>query len=142
MTAAPFSDLEDATEALYYIEPKDRDPRLEEARQMAFRREAKKLCPTVRVCAVPNAGKRTQWEAAKAKREGLTAGIPDCICLWLGGGIAWIEFKAADTMPSPAQHEFLNALVRQGHNAAVFRQELTALRWLKSLGAPFLCGEL
>jgi hypothetical protein len=35
----------------------------------------RKLCRGIKVFAVPNAGKRTQWAAAKAKREGHAQGL-------------------------------------------------------------------
>lgn len=122
----------------WHLDPKDSDPRDELARQAAFIRDAKIICPGVDIIAVPNAGKRTRWAAAKAKREGLTAGALDLIATWRGGGIAFLEFKSAKTMPDANQRDRLNMLVRQGHRCGVFRQEKSALEFLRQCGAPFI----
>jgi hypothetical protein len=126
------------TDARYHIDPKDKDPRSEEKRQLAFLRDAKMLCPAVDIFAVPNGGKRSQWAAMKAKREGMRSGVCDLVATWPDRGIAWLEFKNGTDMPNPNQREFLSLKVRQGHDVGVFRQEESALRWLKSLGAPFI----
>lgn len=129
--------IEDEGQALYHLEPRDKDPRNEEQRQRAFLALAKRRCPEVMVFAVPNAGKRSEWEIGKAKREGLRAGVCDLVCVW-NRGVAFVEFKAGTTMPSAAQTEFLNGLVRRGQHCGVFRQEQSALDWLRSIGAPFV----
>lgn len=138
MASSIFDQLEESTEQLYYCEPRDKDPRSEEQRQIAFRKLCRDLAPAVLLFAVPNAGKRSQWEQNKAKREGLRAGVCDLICVFDGGRTAWLEFKAGSGAVSPAQHEFLNGLVKRGHHAAVFRNEWTAARWLKRIGAPVI----
>ena len=137
MTAARINDfeLEEADELLCHIDPRDDDPRPEEKRQLAFLRDMKALCPAVIVFAVPNGGKRTQWAAMKAKREGMRAGVVDLICVW-NRGVAFIEMKDGRSMPTPAQREFLNSLWRAGHHVGVFRQERSALDWLLGLGVP------
>lgn len=122
----------------WHLDPKDSDPRDELARQAAFIRDAKIICPAVDIIAIPNAAKRTKWAAAKAKREGLTAGALDLVATWRGGGVAFLEFKSGKTMPDANQRERLNMLVRQGHKCGVFRQEKTALEFLRQCGAPFL----
>ena len=87
----------------WHIDPKDSDPRDELKRQSAFLRDAKVVCPGVDIFAVPNAAKRSQWAAAKAKREGMTAGVLDLVATWKGGGSAFLEFKDCllYTSPSP-----------------------------------------
>jgi hypothetical protein len=122
---------------LCHICPKDRDPRPEEKRQLALLRDLKTLCPAVIVFAVPNGGKRTQWAAMKAKREGMRAGVCDLVCVW-NRGVAFVEMKDGTSQPSPAQREFLNSLYRAGHHVGVFRQEKAALEWLLGLGVPSL----
>jgi hypothetical protein len=102
--------------------PKDKDPRPEEKRQLAFLNAARMLCPAVAIFAVPNGGKRSQWAAMKAKREGMKAGVLDLVCTW-PGGIAFLEFKDGTSMPDANQRERLNLLTRQGHHCGVFRQE-------------------
>jgi hypothetical protein len=135
MTAARINDfeLEEADELLCHIDVRDKDPRSEEKRQLAFRRQMALLCPAVMVWATPNGAKRSVWEAAKAKREGLRAGVADVTCVW-NRGVAWLEFKNGTAMPSPAQREFLNSLWRAGHHVGVFRQERSAVDWLLGLG--------
>ena len=138
MTAASiFDELEELTDAPWFIEPRDKDPRSEEARQMAVLRDARILCPAVVIFSVPNAGRRTQWEVNKAKREGLRAGVCDLVCVW-NRGVAFIEMKDGQKMPTPAQRDFLNSLQRAGHWCGVFRQEKTVLDFLRQAGAPFL----
>jgi hypothetical protein len=130
--------LEDDQDLGWWIDPKDADPRSEEKRQTAFLRDARMFCPAVDIFAVPNGAKRSQWEAAKAKREGVKAGALDLVATWEGGGVAFIEFKAATTMPDPNQRERLNRLMRQGHHCGVFRQEQSALDFFRRAGAPFI----
>jgi hypothetical protein len=134
-----FANLEEQTEELLcHIDPRDKDPRSEEQRQAALLRDAKILCPAVSFVAVPNGAKRSQWEAAKAKREGMKSGAPDLHCTWPGRGIAFLEMKDGQKPPTPNQRDHLNLLCRQGHHCGVFRQEHSALVFLRSIGAPFV----
>lgn len=133
-----FDHLEDAGGILFHVDPRDKDPRSEEKRQLAFRRAAKMLCPGVHITPLLNDGKRTLWEQNKAKRLGMTAGEPDLELTWANRGIAWMEFKSGTGTVSPAQRDRLNQLVRFGHSVGVFRQETTALEWLRRCGAPFV----
>lgn len=121
----------------WHIDPKDKDPRREEKRQLAFLRGVKLLCPSVNVFAVPNGGRRSQWEANKAKREGMKSGALDLVATW-NRGVAFIEFKNGTDMPNTNQREQLNTLYRQGHWCGVFRQEASALDFLRQAGAPFI----
>jgi hypothetical protein len=131
-----FDHLEDGDE-LWHIDPKDKDPRSEEARQIAVLRDARVLCPAVDFFAVPNAGKRSQWAAMKAKREGMRAGALDLVATW-AGGVAFIEMKDGTSMPDANQRDRLNMYVRQGHFCGVFRQERSVMEFLKRCGAPFV----
>jgi hypothetical protein len=132
-----FAELEEDHDEPWHIDPKDKDPRPEEKRQLAFLNAVRMLCPAVAVFAVPNGGKRSQWAAMKAKREGMKAGVLDLVCHW-ASGVAFLEFKNGTDMPDANQRDRLNMLTRQGHHCGVFRQEESALRFLRSAGAPFI----
>lgn len=121
----------------WHCDPRDKDPRAEDARQSAFLRDAHILCPGVDIFAVPNAGKRTRWEQHKRTREGMKAGALDLVATW-AGGVAFLEFKNGTEPPDQNQRDRLAMYVRQGHHAGVFRQERSALLWLRGLGAPFI----
>jgi hypothetical protein len=136
--APSFLELEDTTDLAWHIDARDKDPRSEEKRQLAFLRDAKMLCPAVAIFAVPNGGKRSQWAAMKAKREGMKAGVLDLVATWPGGGVAFLEFKDGSSLPDANQRERLNMLTRQGHHCGVFRHELSALTCLREWGAPFV----
>lgn len=135
MASAFANIIEEQPDAPWHIDPRDKDPRPEEKRQQAFLRLAKRLFPAVNIFAVPNGGKRTQWAAMKAKREGMKSGALDLVATW-NRGVAFLEFKDGSDMPSPNQREQLNTLYRQGHHCGVFRQEQSALDFLRLAGAP------
>lgn len=125
--------------------PSAADQGTELAIQSRFRSRMKMLAPKVRIFAIPNAGKRTTWEAMRAKAEGLVAGVPDLVVLWSNGqgasaipGIAFIEFKTKTGSLSPAQTDYLTWLHNAGHNCGCFRHPDTALAYVKKCGAPFL----
>jgi hypothetical protein len=100
------------------------------------------LCPAVDIFAVPNGAKRSQWAAMKAKREGMKAGALDLVATWKSTsglpGVAFLEFKDGHSMPDANQRDRLNLYVRQGHHCGVFRQETSALEFLRQCGAPFI----
>lgn len=133
-----FDGLEDIGDLPWHIDAKDRDPRPEEKRQLAFLNAARIMCPGVDIFAVPNGGKRSQWAAMKARREGMKAGALDLVCTWTGSGVAFLEFKDGSSTPDANQRERLNLHTRQGHNCGVFRQEASALEYLRQCGAPFI----
>ena len=70
---------------------------------------------------VPNGGSRNRIEAAKLKRQGVKAGVPD-LCLpvaragWHG---LYIEMKAGKNTPTEKQKEWISALRKQGYVAEV-----------------------
>lgn len=105
--------------------------------QTLFRSRARMQCPAVRVVAIPNAAKRGQKAMNQARREGAAWGAPDVICIWPGGGVAWIEFKRADGKLRPNQAEFQDMLASYGHKATVARSPEDALAFLREAGAPF-----
>lgn len=119
-----------------YVEPKDRDNRSEDARQAEFVALMRMTARACRVIAIPNGAKRSRWEAAKAKREGMLAGEPDTAVTWASAPTARIEFKNGRAMPDPNQVEALNWYHSHGHPVAVCRTAQGARRWLASIGAP------
>ncbi len=106
--------------------------------QTLFRNRARMMCPAVRVVAVPNAGKRSEWAANQVKREGLATGFPDVMCFWPDRGIAAIEFKSAAGRLSEAQIEWIDSLSEMGFPVTVSRDADHALEFLRSAGAPFI----
>ncbi len=106
--------------------------------QTLFRSRCRIMCPGVSIVAVPNAGKRSQWEAQRVKREGLATGFPDILCFWKGPGVAAIEFKAAAGKLSDNQAEWLDRLHGMGIPCTVSRDADHAVEFLRSAGAPFV----
>lgn len=105
--------------------------------QSRFRKLLQKIAPSVAFVAIPNGAKRSAWEAIQAKREGLSSGFPDVICLW-AGGCAYLEFKTRGGVLSDQQVSWLTWMVENGHACGVFRSVSTAEQFLRSLGAPFI----
>ncbi len=140
---AAFDALEDGADEPWHIDPCDQFPEDEDARQAEFNRQARLLCPGVDIFAVPNAGRRTRWEAAKRKREGMKAGVLDIVCEWQptrrdDRGVAFLEFKNGSEMPDANQRARLNRYYQRGHACGVFRTAATALEFLRAAGAPFV----
>jgi hypothetical protein len=103
-----------------------------------FRSRCRIMCPGVSIVAVPNAAKRSQWAAQRAKREGMAAGFPDILCFWKGPGVAAIEFKAHAGKLSENQAEWLDRLAEIGIPATVSRDADHAVEFLRQAGAPFI----
>ena len=103
--------------------------------QAKFRGSLRYVGPSVQVVAVPNAGKRTLWQQRQVKKEGLSAGFPDCICIW-PGGICFVEFKSPKGRISENQREWLDRLSGYGFMATVARSVDEALDFLRECGAP------
>lgn len=106
--------------------------------QAGFRNRLRYIAPAVSCVAVPNAAKRTQWAAHQAKKEGLSAGFPDVMCIWAGGGICFIEFKAEKGRLSDNQREWLDRLTQRGFVAGVARSIDDAVAILSRAGAPVM----
>jgi len=118
---------------LFWIEPKDKGTQKEDARVAAFRSALKKKAPHMRAVAVPNAGKRG-WKAInQAKKEGMSSGFPDLIILG-GNRIAFLEFKAAKTMPTSNQVFWMNWMIEQGYAVACVRSKEAAIAFLEREG--------
>lgn len=105
--------------------------------QQAFRKRLYYTAPRVRVVAVPNGMRTTAWSARQAKREGMSSGFPDVICLW-PGGVAFIEFKAPKGRVSENQSEWHEWLDENGHRVAVARSPDDAIAFLRTCGAPIM----
>lgn len=104
-----------------------------------FRRKLYYACPQAHFVAVPNAAKRGQWAARRAKREGMKAGFPDGFVIFPGGGILFVEFKRAEGgKTSDNQIEWLDRLERYGFPVALVNSADEALTILRVLGAPFM----
>ena len=67
---------------------------------------------------VPNGGARNKAEAAKFKRMGVKAGIPDVCILWCGR-LYTVELKAPGRSLSKAQKKMLPALEAAGARTCV-----------------------
>jgi VRR-NUC domain len=76
---------------------------------------------SARAFAVPNGLHTSKLQAARAVKEGLTAGIPD-VCIVRNDGLcAFIELKAGKNKVTPEQFEFLDWCVSHNVPAAVCR---------------------
>jgi hypothetical protein len=75
-----------------------------------------------KVCfAVPNGGARNVREAANLKRQGVTKGVCDIICLipnQTKHGLL-IEMKTGNNKPSLEQVNFMNCAIANGYKATV-----------------------
>ena len=105
--------------------------------QTLFRSRCRILCPGVCLVAVPNGAKRSQWEAQRAKREGLAAGFPDMIAM-SRGKVAFLEFKSPKGKLKPSQEEWLDRLHGMGFPCGVFRDADVAVEFLRGEGFPFI----
>jgi hypothetical protein len=128
---------EQAADEPWFIERKDRDPTPELKRQGLFLSRLHNQAPAVHAFAVPNSGKRSDWERIARWREGAVAGALDLIIFWRGG-VFFAEFKDKDGMPSRPQRDMLNSIYRAGHHCGVYRTADTLLAHLRAAGAPFL----
>ena len=106
--------------------------------QQAFRKRLYYVAPRVHVVAVPNAGKRTRWAAGQAKREGMSAGFPDVVCLWPARGVAFIEFKRPGGLISDNQLDWHMRLHDMGHDICLAYSADQAIDFLRSCGAPIM----
>ena len=106
--------------------------------QTGFRNRLRYVAPQVSMVAVPNAAKRSLWAARQAKLEGLATGFPDCMCIWPGAGICFLEFKTAKGRLSENQAEWIERLDDRGHRVAVVRSVDDAIDFLRACGAPVM----
>lgn len=106
--------------------------------QQTFRKRLYYTAPRVRIVAVPNAGKRSQWAAAQANREGLAKGFPDLIALAPGGLVAFIEVKTAKGRASGSQVEWGEWLNSAGFPYALIRDADSGVEFLRRHGFPIM----
>jgi len=105
--------------------------------QVRLQARLKLVAPTIRFVATPNAGKRSFGAAARAKREGMSAGFPDANIMW-PGGIAFVEIKQKRGSLSPAQIDWLNWLHKAGFPCGCFRSVDRIIDFLRAAGAPIM----
>lgn len=105
--------------------------------QTLFRSRCRMLCPAVSIIAIPNAAKRTQWAAQRAKREGLATGFPDLMAL-APSKVAFLEMKSAKGRLSDNQADWLDRLHGMGFPCGVFRDPDKAIQFLRDHGFPFI----
>ena len=79
------------------------------------------VLPDCRTFAVPNGGLRGKREAARLKRTGVLAGVPDVVILASGGQAYLVEVKADKGSLSEAQKEFKLWMVNEAVPHAVVR---------------------
>jgi hypothetical protein len=106
--------------------------------QQAFRKRCYYGAPRVQIVAIPNAARRTQWEVMRAKKEGLRTGFPDVMCLWPGGGVCFLEFKAAKGRLTDNQAEWQARLADMGFVVGIVRSADEAMNALREAGAPVM----
>lgn len=137
--ASAFADIPedpfDAPDEPWFIEPKDRGPADEFARQSRFVAYMRKHARGVMVWAVPNGGKSTDWQRLRKQKEGVVAGVPDLIILWNRGEF-FPEFKDGQKMPTRDQRGVLNSLYRQHRRCGVYRRPETLVAHLRAAGCP------
>lgn len=117
----------------HYDPPRVRDCDSEIAIQKAMRDMIAIQFRNTMAFAVPNANKRTRWQAAQAKREGMTKGVADLILVGFPKLVAFVEVKADSTLTAE-QKEFLEAVTAMGHPAGVFRSVDTLIPKMREWG--------
>jgi phosphoglycolate phosphatase-like HAD superfamily hydrolase len=124
--------------AFHYDPPAVADEDSEFEIQRRFLARLKKEAPRIRAVATVNGGKRTIWEAQRAKAEGMKKGEPDLKIHWETRCTAVLEFKARTGSLSPDQLDALNWYHGAGFPCGVFRSVDTAIEFVRRCGAPFL----
>lgn len=119
----------------FVIEPKDKDLECEVVRQARFREMLLLVAPSVMSWGIPNAGLRGFKAIARAKKEGLTAGVHDEHYAW-NHGIAFLEWKDGKGMPSAEQIGWGNKMVDRGFRVACVRSPVFALEMFAEWGVP------
>ena len=115
---------------VFHVDPRNAQGAKDEATvQAQFRARMRIAAPRVMLAAIPNAGKRTAWEARQRKAEGLVPGFPDMIAFF-DGRAACLEFKSGTGSLSENQIGTLNRLVNLDIPVGVFRSADTAIEWL------------
>lgn len=122
----------------HYDKPAVADPDKSEAKiQASMLARLKNVAPGIYVFAVPNGGKKSDWEHLQRWREGAKKGASDLILVW-PRAVAFVEVKNGKGSLSPDQISFLNRMQKMGHPAGCFRSADTLEAWLRLQGAPFI----
>ena len=98
--------------------------------QVAYRSKLRTLAPRVLLVAIPNAGKRTAWEARERAREGMVKGFPYMLALYEGTTLG-LECKSVTGQPSDNQLDTLGRMHRLGFPVGIFRSAESALDWTR-----------
>jgi hypothetical protein len=130
----------DKLDAGIWVEPRDKEDRSEDARQIEVVNQLKR-CPRLAFHAVPNGGRQTDWARLRGERMGVVAGQPDIGIDW-PGDCAVIEMKDGQDLPRQNQIERLNRLHRMGKKVAVCRTAAGVFGRLRAWGAPVAEGWL
>jgi len=116
---------------VFHIDPRNaQGPKDELGEQVRYRARMAREAPKVMLAAIPNAGKRSAWEARQRGKEGMVKGFPDMLALYNGRTLG-LEFKSGTGQPSDAQIETLNRLHRLGFPVGIFRSADTAFEWTR-----------
>lgn len=134
---SPFAALDEPFKAVarFPIEPRDKSPASEAARQAAFRTMLRFAGPSIESWSVPNAAKRGPKAQRQAKLEGMKAGVADEHYAW-NHGIAFLEWKNGTDAPDQNQIEWCNRMLDRGFRVACVRTPEFALRLFAEWGAP------
>jgi hypothetical protein len=125
---------EPLTEApLFWIEPRDKDPRPEDDRQGEFARIIRGT-PGVHIAAVLNDHNWGQRALNRANKLGAWWGFGDTIVFGEPCLVAVLEFKNGTAMPKQHQVDALNTLHRLGFPVAVARSAGWAIEFLRNAG--------
>lgn len=116
------------------VEPKDKLETSEADRQSQFRKDLRKVAPSVTSWGIPNAGKRGFKAQAQFKKEGLTAGVFDEHYAW-NHGFAALEWKNGKGTMSDSQIEWGNAMHDRGFRVACVRTPEFAMQLFAEWGA-------
>lgn len=116
---------------LFHTDPRNAGQEQDELTiQVSFRRKMRELAPTVKLVAIPNAGRRSSWEQIKRAKEGLISGFPDLMALHQGR-VAFLEFKSGIGSIDVKQVDQMNWLHRNAFPVGAFRSVDTAVEWMR-----------
>jgi len=111
---------------------------LEHDEQVAFVTLFGRLYPGIRIFAIPNGTRANMRAAIKAKKEGVSAGVPD---LYIPKWKLWVEMKRQKgSTTSPKQKDWHEYLINEcGDRVIIGKGCIDALDQIKALG-PFNCN--
>ena len=103
--------------------------------QEAFFNSARTIFPSLdkRLFSVPNGGRRNKKEAVRLKRQGVTAGVSDIICLVPNDNYPFLclETKTASGTQSKEQKQFQREVESAGGLYMIFRSAEEGINILK-----------